>query len=364
MNQPPNSLTAQAAETAELFFGLSLTAPPQPLAGGRVNDSFRLWAREGDFVLQRLNDSFQGSEALALNWLQVEQRAASSGLKGAIPPLVKSLSGRPLADFAGGFWRLTGYLPGRPPQKSPAETRQAAALLGRFHRLLNQPAPLELAPLPEGELTNQHLSRPEEFEAIELSYDRHPHLEQIKPLIRQAAEAAWLLPSRPAFLAVFSHHELVIHADPKADNFLFSSSGKALALLDWDSVSLGHILVDLAELIRSWTVFSPPGGLPDIDEAKFALVASGYGESGLELSAQDLELIPAVLRAIALNLCRRYLIDSLAELYFRWDSRRYGSLFEQNCRRAETMLQLAESILSQEIKLIEIFARHYRAEGA
>jgi len=178
-----------------------------------------------------------------------------------------------------------------------------------------------------------------------------------------AAEAAARLPLFPGFINVFNHHDVVIHGDPKADNFLFSGAGQAICLLDWDTASYGHVLVDVAEMLRSWGSSDDPDHPLDWD--RLAAVAEGYAQTGLSLAETDLEILPPVLRAITLNLCRRYLTDALAEVYFRWDRQKFPSLHRQNLTRAAAMLDLAEYLLDHEISLAaalkEAYARGFES---
>ena len=347
-----------AGEVARELYGFEafhLTRLP----GGRVNDSFLIESDQGAFVLQRLSDFFMGDEAPALNWRLVRQALSErSGLADPpLPPIFPDRFGRWLASPPGGrgFWRLTGFVAGRPAPQSPAGAREAARLLGFLHHFLNSPQPLELRPLPEGEFTNQRLTRPDDFAAIGLHYRGHPLLDELAPLLDQAAQAAARLPLFPGFLNLFSLRDVTIHGDPKADNFLFSPDGRALSLLDWDSAGPGHLLVDIAEMMRSWGGAGPAGPDPD----RLAAVLEGYAESGLRLTRDETELLAPLLRAIVLNLTRRYLTDALAQVYFQWDSRNYPSLYQQNRLKAEKMLALDDYLLDHELQLGRIFQKSY-----
>lgn len=356
----------EAATAAREFFGLAEPRPSR-LDGGRVNESYLIDSRDGRFVLQRLHVLFRGNAALGSNWQTVYQTVCdrSKCPEPPLPPIFPDLEGRYLASGpqVDGFWRLTAYQAGRPADKSAQQARLAARLLGFFHRHLNLPAPVELDPPPEGELTNQRLSRPDEFEELADHYRGHPHLEELKPLIEKSAEAACQLPTFPGFINIFSVKDVIIHGDPKADNFLISLKGDSAVLLDWDSVGYGHVLVDLAEMLRSWGwLKSAEASSMDMDN--LAAVIEGYCETGLELNPAELELLPPTLRAIALNLCRRYLTDALAEVYFKWDSRHYPSLYLQNKARADSMLSLAGHLLQREMQMIDVLvAAGGRASG-
>lgn len=361
-----SSPTAEADLALRAFFDLK-DASVRAVDGGRVNRSFRVESRQGDFILQRLSDHFLGYEALGINWHRVYQAAVpESGPAGPpLPPIFPDREGRYLASGpqVPGFWRLTGYLDGRPAVKSADQAGLAARLLGFFHQCLNRPAPLEMEPLPTGEFTNQHLSRPQEFEDIIEQYRGHPHLDDLKPLIEAAGQAARLLPIHPGFVNVFNLKDVVIHGDPKADNFLMRpQAGPGAALLDWDSVGYGHVLVDLAEMLRSWGWLNATEASA-VSFDNLAAVVAGYSATGLSLDQRELELLPPVLRAIALNLARRYLTDALAEVYFQWDQRAYPSLYEQNRARAASMLSLAAALAEMEMRLIDLLAAAWNPAG-
>ena len=355
-------LLTEAAAAARYFFDLP-AATLERLPGGRVNETFLVTAAGSRFILQRLNEFFLGDEALGLNWRIVQEavEARAGGRKDLMPPIFQDREGRFLASGPNlpGHWRLTGFLEGRPAPRTKPSARAAARLLGYLQYCLNTPAPLPLRPLPEGEFTNQRLTRPEDFEALATTYRGHPHLREVSALIAAGAEAARQLPFCPNYLAAFSLHDVVTHGDPKADNFLAAPSGEeARALLDWDSVGYGHVLVDIAEMLRSWGPQSR-GGDPAIAFNNMAAVVEGYAETGLELTSGELAVLPTVLRGLILNLARRYLTDALAEVYFKWDQQAYPSLYRQNRARAESLLALADYLWSREIILIRLFETSY-----
>jgi hypothetical protein len=62
---------------------------------------------------------------------------------------------------------------------------------------------------------------------------------------------------------------------------------------------------------------------------------------------------------VSLNLARRYLTDALAEVYFRWNPRKFASLYHQNMDRATSMLRLADYLLDHEIALTELLRDAY-----
>ncbi|MDR0549986.1 MAG: phosphotransferase [Deltaproteobacteria bacterium] len=338
-----------AKKTAAEGYGLVVESIA-PLALGRVNESFQLVSGGQTYCLQRLNDFFEGYPALGDNWLLAQ--AALQAKDWPFPSLQLAKAGETLWRGEG-FFRLTRWLKGEIPK---AGEPQAAYLAGRFlgqcHRALNEPKPLaNLEPLPpNGEFTNQRLVSPEDFEAIFSNYRRHPRLPQIAPAIVRAREAARRLPGRPAFRRVFWARDQVIHADPKRENFLFA--GQDVALVDWDTLSYGDPLIDLGELCRSFAVLKP---LSKFHLALAVAAVEGYLAAGLPIEKDVSTLLPATIRALALSLARRYLIDALAEVYFSWDKSSYPSLFSQNEARALALLNLAEELEIREMEITKAF---------
>jgi hypothetical protein len=79
-----------------------------------------------------------------------------------------------------------------------------------------------------------------------------------------------------------------------------------------------------------------------------------YRSSGPDPGREAWALLPAVVRALAVNLARRYLTDALAEVYFKWDRTRYESLHLQNLSRGRRCLDLAEELLVREMELTRL----------
>jgi Ser/Thr protein kinase RdoA (MazF antagonist) len=346
----------EAEEVARDHFGL---AAPQArfLPGGRVNVTFQVENNGQRFILQRLSPFFQNDEALGLNWNLAVQALAERAAPSMIPTIFPSLAPEPgenrfLAIRPGwdGAWRLTSFRPGRPAPKNQDGARAAARTLGELHRLLNQPAPIRLLNLPEGEFTNRRMATAEELSLWPDLYRGHPNQPAILPLWGKMAAAALELPGHPDFLDIFRLREVVIHGDPKSDNFLMDQTGAVQSVLDWDTAGLGHFLADVGEMLRSF------GGNAKTGEelAAAEAVVEGYAETGFAMTEAEVELLPAVWRGLAINLSRRYLADALAEVFFLWDSRAYPSLYDQNRQRGADLLTLADRLLEKEMELAEL----------
>jgi Ser/Thr protein kinase RdoA (MazF antagonist) len=348
----PDPTEGDAAEVLEKRWGvkaLSVKAVPS----GRVNRTFLAEAEgKGALVLQRLSPNFGGSPALGDNWDAVFRTLDAAGV-GCLA-LLPATDGSLLADGPGWseFWRLSTFVEGHSPPRDAPSARAAAKVLGACHSALNRPRPIELVPLPEGDFTNQRLAGPSDFESFETLYRLHPSLPLLeKPLERGAFEAR-ALPASPSFRRIFLLKDLVIHLDPKRGNFL-EKDGR-LTLIDWDTVSYGDPLLDLAELCRSFAAAGKGEDAPVFDSGVMREALSGYRETGLDMGEGHFSLLPSAVRGVVVNLARRYLADSLVETYFHWDRESYPSLFEQNVSRAGSLLDLAEELREREFELMRL----------
>ncbi|MDR3155182.1 MAG: phosphotransferase [Deltaproteobacteria bacterium] len=319
---------------------------------GRVNQTFLAEREDGPpLILQRLNPIFGASPAFSENWDAVAAELAARGL--ACPALVRDRGGALLAAGSrwGEYWRLSTFVPGRSPAADGPGARLAGRCLGERHSALNRPRPLPLkapSPSPFEEYSNQRLPQAGDFEDFARTYRNHPSLPRLEePLARGTAEAR-LLPAAHAFQRIFLMKDLVVHLDPKRDNFLEDGEG-ACALIDWDTVSYGDPLLDLGELCRSFAARPEP---PFFDALVMSEALSGYRETGLDMGERHFSLLPSAVRGICVNLSRRYLADALMQSHFVWDSERYPSLFEQNLARALYLLDLSRELREREFELM------------
>jgi Ser/Thr protein kinase RdoA (MazF antagonist) len=149
----------------------------------------------------------------------------------------------------------------------------------------------------------------------------------------------------------------VIHGDPRLANLLFDrESGRAVALVDLDTVKPGLLHYDLGDCLRSCG--NPVGDDPDnLDEVRFDLevcreLLTGYlAEAGSTLSPADYELIYPAVRLLAFELGLRFFSDHLAgDLYFK--TSRPG----HNLYRAQVQFRVLASIEAQEGEIRAIVA--------
>jgi len=327
---------------AEEDYGLERLDRLEELAGGRINRTFLLETAGARFILQRLHPVFGLDGAVARNTVAVTRRMA--GTPVTVPQVLPTASGAWYAERQG-LWRMTSFLAGRPgSSRLPAIGAEAARYLGLFHRHLAQNPP-RLEPLPPAEYNRES---PAGLEAWTALLERHAGNEKFGPAEPALRQGLGLARALPEFTATT---RCVLHGDPKLENFLFDQRGVAVGLIDLDTVREGALLFELADAFRSWAGRLDAEPAPMFDAEVFRASWQAYQRHGLALTAAEREKLPAAIRAVVLDLARRYLADYFEETYFAWDRTRYGSPAAQNLERGSRLLALAQDLSRQEAEL-------------
>ena len=340
----PRDVEIESARlTAEQDFGLFPLKSVKKVSGGRVNATYLVESDQGRFILQKLHPVFGTDGRVVSNSAETAKAMAVHGLPA---PLVRPTGNGALWSDNGGIWRLTIWLPGVMNEtRSPESAAEAARILGAFHRAMNSYRPV-LATPPDAEFSRDPVNGFADWSALNQAFQDSPKYPRANPLIRGGLRLAQAIPVIRAETRAF------LHGDPKLENYLFDESGRALTLIDLDTVREGWLIWELADALRSWSAIRTRDLRMHFREEIFRAGWASYQRHGLELSAEELSLAPAAAGAAALNLARRYLDDYFRESYFSWDRDNYPSLAEQNFFRAEQYLSLAEAMLKKNGELV------------
>ena len=310
------------------------------LSGGLLHRSFHVRARDSEYVLQRVSEVF--APEIHDNIQAVTRHLIAHNFPAAsLVPTVDGESSVVLGQD--GRWRLMPHLGGasfRRPQ-SVAQARSAGALVGRFHAAMRDfDRPLAPMGIP-------YRDTPLYLAAMREALDRH----------RDHRLAAEIAPLGDRVLAAFEdlgppleveHH--VIHGDLKLDNLLFESRAvpgrdRAFALIDLDTLMRAPLWIELGDAWRSWCNTSGE----DTRETRFEMPffeasARGFFEGyGVELSEPERRSFLTATERITLELCARYVTDTLEERYFDWDESRFAGSGEHNSVRAFGQWSLYEA---------------------
>lgn len=277
-------------------------ADGSPYGSGHINDTFLVTlAAPERFILQRINRNiFPDVPALMDNIRRVTSHAAHKLGQATAPAdrnrvltLVPTRDGRPfLCDAAGDYWRIYDFIEGARTHdvlQEPAQARAAAFAFGQFQELLaDLPAPRLHETIPFFHHTRKR------FAALEraVSADPQGRVALAGPEIAAARERAAMADRLLGLLAAGRIPERITHNDTKLNNVMLDdATGRAVCVIDLDTVMPGLALYDFGDMVRTATNAAAED---EIDPAKvqsrlpvFAALVEGY------LAAAGRFLLPA-----------------------------------------------------------------------
>ncbi|MDY7012616.1 MAG: aminoglycoside phosphotransferase family protein, partial [Cyanobacteriota bacterium] len=248
---------------ARRFAGMRKVVEVRPLGNGNINDTFLVTLdapTEARFVLQRLNGQVFRQPQQVMRNIQIATDRARSQLerfpcdrRWEIPRLLRTDEGaNHYLDADGSFWRAMSFIEDAESFEildNGDRAREVGYGLGTFHHLIADLPPENLADTLEGfhiaPLYWQHYETvlakssprniPEVEYCLKIARDRQPLVG-----VLEAAKNRGQLALRP------------IHGDPKINNVLFDvRTGRAVSLIDLDTVKPGLIHYDLGDCLRS-----------------------------------------------------------------------------------------------------------------
>jgi Ser/Thr protein kinase RdoA (MazF antagonist) len=355
------------ARIAGLFRLPAPVATVGELGNGNVNDTFLVTlAAEGAprYVLQRLNTRvFREPRLVMANMLalaeHVERRLGPAGADPAgrrweVPRVVLARhSGEPWVEEGEEFWRMITFLECSRSFDTITGNDQAREVgygLARFHGLIADLPVTALADTLEGfHVTPGYLAR------------FHAALPQARPETdprhrRELEGCLHFVQERERDVTVLEDAReqgrlqlRPIHGDPKVNNVMIDvETGRAIGLVDLDTVKPGLIHYDIGDCLRSGCnplgeeALEPEAVHFDLERCEAIL--RGYLDAGRDfLTPADHDYIYAAIRLISFELGLRFLTDHLeGDVYFKT---RYPG---HNLHRARVQFRLTESIEAQE----------------
>jgi Ser/Thr protein kinase RdoA (MazF antagonist) len=341
---PAAVLRAYGAEGAQV----------ESLGRGLINATVLVRPARGEpFVLQRLHPIFPGVVNEDID--AVTARLAASGL--ATPRVCRTQTGRLWVEQEGAAWRALTYVDGVAFDRlgSPAQAREAGALLARFHaalvgfdyRFRNTRAGVHDI--------GRHLAN---LRRALAEHAAHPRIAEVRPLAEEILELAAVLPPLPDVTP------RIVHGDPKVNNIVFSPTGAhAICLVDLDTLARMALPLELGDAFRSWC--NPAG--EDLAQASFSLelfagAVAGYaGVARVFIDPREAAAVVPATRSIYIELAARFCADALNESYFGWDPGRFGTRSEHNRVRAASQLNAARSLAASEQEALKIAAAAFAA---
>lgn len=345
-------------------WGLGDVGDVTRLPGGHINDSFRVEPHDasagGPFLLQRLNDRVFPRPRLVMgNVAAVTEHllralgappAVAEALRlpvaqdvGVVPLVPTRSGGAWHVDRAHRYWRLVPLLTGvvslaRP--RGPGDAREAARAYGTFLTALADYAGPPLADsIPRFHDTAARL------DALRRAAEADPLgraakvRAEVDALLDRRALAAVL----PPLLESGEVPTRIVHNDAKLSNVLLDEpTGRAVAVVDLDTVMTGSALHDFGDIVRSMACTGAEDD-PERTQARpelYAAVTEGWLEAaGDVISPKERALMGFAGRLITLEQAARFLAD-----YLQGD-RYYATAYaDQNLRRARAQVRLLASL--------------------
>lgn len=341
----------------------------QAYGSGHIHETFLLKTRERecpDYILQRVNHHiFKDIPRLMENIVRVTEhlRRKISAIPGSDPgrevlTIVPARDGRSFhQDGDGNFWRCYVFIDHQRPSdrvKDPEHACEAGKLFGRFiHLLADLPGPPLHETIPG-------------FHNIELYLRKFSEVLQADPFRRnvQAANEIALVQSRAwemkRILRLGEDGRIplrVTHNDTKFNNILFDKRGRALCVIDLDTVMPGYVHYDFGDMIRSGCNRSredePELERVGMDIHLFAGYVGGFFESFAGgLSAEEISHLAFSAKLFAYMIGLRFFSDFLAgDRYFKITHPGH------NLQRARVQFRLLEDMERQFRQMEDIVCR-------
>jgi Ser/Thr protein kinase RdoA (MazF antagonist) len=322
---------------------------------GLINDTWRCVVGGGGathrYILQRINGAvfprpdlvMENIETVTAHLRQRLERTGAALPDAQVPIPLRTRDGRSfLRDAHGAYWRMFPFIEEGmvfDAIQGPAHAHEVGRCLGRFHALVADLPPDRMHDtLPGFHHTPAYL---EDLRAAARSdtAGRAADVRRELDLVEaRTADAAMLLAARDSGRIPVR----VVHNDPKVNNIMIDRvTGRALCMLDLDTVKPGIVHFDFGDCVRSTA--NPAGedadpGDVEFDGRCYEAIREGYlQEASDSLTSEERALLPLSVRIITFELGVRFLADHLrGDRYFR--TVRSG----QNLHRARVQFRLLE----------------------
>lgn len=332
----------------------------ESFGSGHINDTYLLQVEQSgeslSYVLQRINQHvFPNPVAVMENiervtaHIQAVTRKPQNLDRQKELTLVRTVAGDPyLVDADNEYWRLWPYVRSARTVDSVETAQQAhttAVAFGEFQALIHDlPVPRLHDTIPDFHHT------PKRFTQLRVALENDSHA-RAKDCAHEVDFALNNEDDTSIFVDMQKCGELperIVHNDAKINNVMLDdTTGKAVCVIDLDTVMPGLALFDFGDLVRTATSESAEDRI-DTDNVIvrldwFMALVEGYLKSTSSfLLPAEIEMLTMAGKIITLETGVRFLTDYLeGDQYFKTDRPK------QNLQRCRTQFALVGSINKQ-----------------
>ena len=354
---------------AEQFAPSTRVMEVHEFGNGNINDTYLVttdvdeqrYPQEKHFILQRINTQVFKQPRLIMQNMRtftehVRRRARAEGHRWVMPRVISACDGQDFhIDSDGNFWRAISYVYGTRSFETIKDKRLAYEVghaLGTFQFLISDLPTNKLADTLEG----FHIT-PRYMQGFDRAFSQNGH--------KSSAEVSYCLAfveNRREFAHILEQAReqgrlqlRPVHGDPKVNNVMIeASTGRALSLVDLDTVKPGLIHYDIGDCMRSGC--NPLGEETEnwesvhFDPEIGSAILEGYLTQARNfLTAADYEYLFDSIRLLTFELGVRFFTDYLAgNVYFKVKHPQH------NLQRALVQFKLTESIEAHEADIRHI----------
>ncbi len=339
-------------KVARRFYPSAESFEIRQIGEGHINDSYLVSSSRKRFILQRISGNvFEEPHKVALNSALVSSHLRTGLVRlhddfANIPNILSADNGDVYwQDESNGIWRAQSYIENSRVYnclEGPAQAFEVGKCLAGFHNAV-QDLPLENLETVLPDFHNLPCYMKKYDAALAASSA------SFTAKLRFCRECVERYGNRADFFAkAMARRDVVlqvVHGDPKVSNILFDRlSGKAICMIDLDTVGPGLVLFDMGDCLRSAafaTAEDDVAASGKCDTTILAAVLSGYlGKR--RLNRFELDHIFEAFLLITFELGIRFLTDYLrGNRYFKVKDE------EDNLRRATTQFQRVAGIEAQ-----------------
>lgn len=340
-------------------------AESRPFGSGHIHKTFLIRTLEPDapdYILQKINHHVFPNVELLMNNIGLVTRHIQSKVSGneqmKVLTMVQTHEGKNyLADEEGNCWRMFHFIAGSRSYDTVPTLNiasEAGKAYGQFIVLLNDLPVQSIKPVisdfhslrkrfrqfEEALRVDSAKRKPMAEAEIHFIYDWKDEMMQIPAL-----ESEGKLPAR------------ITHNDTKINNVLFDDLGKAICVIDLDTVMPGLVLYDFGDAIRTAAATAPEDeqdlNKMNLNLKTFKAFTKGFLEKTLTiLTPDEIAFIAFSCRYITFIQAMRFLTDYLAGDQY------YSTRFEDhNLIRTRAQIRLAQKMKEKAAVMQDIVMR-------